>query len=94
LERHHRKSNYIGFEFMHEPFDSFAHMSLYQDEIDNGNLVMWINIAGQRSKCAVRHSHHKRGHVLKRIWHGEQKDAHSLGYVIREWILVEFGFDA
>ena len=40
LERHHRQSNYIGFELTHEAFDSFAHMSLYQDEICNGDLVM------------------------------------------------------
>src|SRR5258705_6651369 len=67
----------MGINLADKPGASLSHSALAQDEICNGHSVILIHIACERSQSAVWHPDRNSRHVLKRIWHGEQKDVHG-----------------
>jgi hypothetical protein len=65
-----------------------------ENKIGNGDAVVSVNVACQRSQGAVGHADGDRWHVLEVIRHGEQKDVHTDSNVLegkRHRVPVEWG---
>src|SRR5262249_42477775 len=68
----------LWIDLVNESLHGSAHLSLDKNEIGDGDAVMVVNIARQRSECPIGHADRHRGHVLERVRHRQQKDVHSI----------------
>jgi hypothetical protein len=77
LERHHRQTYDVGRQARGQVGDRLDHATLDENEVGDGDVVMRVDVAGQRGERAVRHAHGNGRHVLERVRHREQQNLHS-----------------
>jgi len=69
LERHDRKSHDVGVVLPNQPPDRVPDPILHENQIGDRDLMMPVDIAGQRAEGAVRHANRHRWHVLGGVRH-------------------------
>ena len=50
---------------------------MHQNKIRDGDVMVWINIAGEGCETALGHSERHRRHVPEEIRHREEEDVHG-----------------
>jgi GAF domain-containing protein len=65
LKRHHRQADHVGLMAFHQAADGGGHSVLDEDQVRNRDVVMRVDIAGQRGQRPVRHAHRKRRRMLE-----------------------------
>src|SRR4030095_2235982 len=73
LECHDREPHEVGLDRFHQLFDGRSNTSLRQDEVGDGDLVVRVDVSGERSERTVGHTNANRGCMLEGIRHGEQQ---------------------
>ena len=66
-----------GCALAHQPLDGRRDAALDEHEVGDGDLVMRIDVAGERRERAVRHPDGDRRHVLERVRHRQQEHPHA-----------------
>ena len=79
LKGHHRQADDVGLRVADEALDRRPDGGLREDEVGDRDLMVRIDVAGERAERAVRHAHRDRRRVLERVRHREQQEAHGSG---------------
>jgi hypothetical protein len=83
LERHDRQADDVRPAIADKPAHGFRNGLLREDQVGDADVVVWIEVAGDRCQRPVRHAHRERRRVLERVGHGEKKDLHLLLWGLR-----------
>ena len=67
-----------GLIFAGQLLDRLAHPLLHENQVGDGDVVMRIDIACQRSERSVGHAHRDGGHVLEGVGHGQKENIHGV----------------
>jgi hypothetical protein len=77
LERHDRQPDDVRRTRRDQAADGARDVLLREDEVGDGDVVMQVEVAGQRGQCTVRHAHRQGRRVLERVGHREEQDVHG-----------------
>ena len=77
LKRHDRQADDVRFFVVQQALHHAPDRRLHQHEIRDGDVVVRVDVAGQRCQRPVRHPDGDRRHVLERVGHREQQDVHE-----------------
>ena len=76
LKRHDRQPDEIWSGPVHQHLDGPAHRRLRQHEVGDGDLMVRVEVAGERRQRSIRHSDGHHGRVLERVGHRQQQNSH------------------
>jgi hypothetical protein len=84
LKRHHGEPDDVRLVRLDEAHDRLGHRRLHEHEIGDGDVVVGVDVTGERCQRVVGHTHRQRRRMLERVGHREQQEVHRFRSTVRK----------